>query len=328
MNRRACEQAVAAFAGQRILVLGDVMLDEFFWGRAHRIAPEAPVPVVEIERESYALGGAANVAANIRALGGVPLVVGVVGDDLAAEHLRDAMLRWHLEWHGLVVDADRPTTRKTRVMVNAHQMARFDRESRRPIPEPIEDALIARIDAWLPQVAAVAVSDYDKGVLTPRVLRHVLTAARRRGLPAALDPKPTRFAHYQPVTVVTPNHHEAALIARTPIPDEAALGAVCRRLSAMLGDAHILVTRGEAGMTLYEAGGRLRHLPAAAREVYDVTGAGDTVLAVLTLGLGVGLPLAQAAELANRAAGVVVGKLGTATARPEELAAGQVLAAR
>ncbi|MCS7081065.1 MAG: D-glycero-beta-D-manno-heptose-7-phosphate kinase [Chloracidobacterium sp.] len=328
MNQREREQAVAAMAGQRILVLGDVMLDEFFWGRAHRIAPEAPVPVVEIERESYALGGAANVAANIRALGGVPFVIGVIGDDPAAEHLRDAMLRWHLEWHGLVTDAARPTTRKTRVMVNAHQMARFDRESRHPIPEPIETAVIAKIDAWLPHVAAVAVSDYDKGVLTPRVLRHTLMAARSQGLPVALDPKPARFAHYQPVTVVTPNLHEAALIAQTPISDDATLSDVCRRLSAMLGDAHVLVTRGEAGMTLYEATGRLRHLPAVAREVYDVTGAGDTVLAVLTLGMSIGLPLHQAAELANRAAGVVVGKLGTATARPEELVAGQVLTVR
>ncbi|OYT70644.1 MAG: D-glycero-beta-D-manno-heptose-7-phosphate kinase [Chloracidobacterium sp. CP2_5A] len=329
MNQREREQAVAAMAGQRILVLGDVMLDEFFWGSARRIAPEAPVPVVEIERESYVLGGAANVAANIRALGGVPLVVGVVGDDLAAEHLRDAMLRWHLEWHGLVTDAGRPTTRKTRVMVNAHQMARFDRESRQPIPESVEAAIVAKVEDWLPQVAAVAVSDYDKGALTPRVLRQALAAARRRGLPVALDPKPARFARYQPVTVVTPNHHEAAAVAQMPITDDASLGGVCRRLSAMLGDAHILVTRGEAGMTLYEAtGGRLRHIPAAAREVYDVTGAGDTVLATLTLGLSVGLPLRQAAALANRAAGVVVGKLGTATARPDELLAGQLRAAR
>ncbi len=328
MNRSQCEQAVANFAGQCILVLGDVMLDEFFWGRAHRIAPEAPVPVVEIERESYVLGGAANVAANIRALGGIPLVVGVVGDDLAAEYLRDAMLRWHLEWHGLVVDPNRPTTRKTRVMVNAHQMARFDRESRRPVSESIETALIAKLDAWLPHVAAVAVSDYDKGVLTPRVLRHALTTARRQELPVALDPKPARFTDYQPVTVVTPNHHEAAQIAQTPLLDDTWFGDICRRLSAMLGNAHILVTRGEAGMTLYEADGRLHHLPAVAREVYDVTGAGDTVLAVLTLGLSTGLALYQAAELANRAAGVVVGKLGTATVRPEELVAGQVLAVR
>ncbi len=328
MNQREREQAIAALAGQRILVLGDVMLDEFFWGSARRIAPEAPVPVVEIERESYVLGGAANVAANIRALGGVPLVVGVVGDDLAAEHLRDALLRWHLEWHGLVVDPDRPTTRKTRVMVNAHQMARFDRESRQPIAKSIEAAIIAKVEEWLPQVAAVAVSDYDKGALTPRVLRQALVAARRRGLPVALDPKPARFARYQPVTIVTPNHHEAAAVAQSPITDDASLGGVCRRLSAMLGDAHILVTRGEAGMTLYEAAGRLRHIPAAAREVYDVTGAGDTVLATLTLGLGAGLSLRHSAELANRAAGVVVGKLGTATARPDELLAGQARVAR
>lgn len=317
---------VARLSGQRILVVGDVMLDEFFWGRANRIAPEAPVPVVEIERESYVLGGAANVAANIRALGGLPFVVGVIGDDLAAEHLRDTLLRWHLEWHGLVVDADRPTTRKTRVMVNAHQMARFDRESRRPVSTAIETALMQKVEAWLPEVSAVAISDYDKGVLTPRFLRHLLIQARQRGLPVALDPKPARFAHYQPVTVVTPNHHEAALVSQMPVTDEASLEAASQRLSAMLGQAHILITRGEAGMTLYESPGQFHHIPATAREVYDVTGAGDTVLATLILGLSAGLPLRQAAHLANRAAGIVVGKLGTATVRPEELVAGQVLA--
>jgi rfaE bifunctional protein, domain I len=326
MTHQEDERLIAALAGQRVLVLGDVMLDEFFWGHANRIAPEAPVPVVEVERESYALGGAANVAANIRALGGLPLVVGIVGDDLAAEHLRDCLLRWHLEWHGLVVDASRPTTRKTRLMVNAHLMARFDRESRQPASADIETALIDKVENWLPEVSAVAISDYDKGALTQRVLRHVLTRARQRGLPVALDPKPVRFTSYQPVTVVTPNHHEAAHIAQMPITDEASLEAVSRQLSAMLGHAHVLITRGEAGMTLYESPGYIHHIPATAREVYDVTGAGDTVLATLTLGLSAGLSLDQAARLANRAAGIVVGKLGTATVRPEELLVGQALA--
>lgn len=155
----------------------------------------------------------------------------------------------------------------------------------------------------------------------------MLTHARQRGLPVALDPKPVRFASYQPVTVVTPNHHEAALIAQMSVTDEASLEAASRRLSAMLGRAHVLITRGEAGMTLYEAPGHIHHIPATAREVYDVTGAGDTVLATLILGLSAGLTLCQSAHLANRAAGVVVGKLGTATVRPEELLAGQALVA-
>ncbi|MGQ9896858.1 MAG: D-glycero-beta-D-manno-heptose-7-phosphate kinase [Acidobacteriota bacterium] len=327
-SSQAPESLVARLSGQRILVVGDVMLDEFFWGRASRIAPEAPVPVVEIERETYVLGGAANVAANIRALGGLPFVVGVVGDDLTAEHLRDTLLQWHLEWHGLVVDVNRPTTRKTRVMVNAHQMARFDRESRQPIPADIEAALMSKVNDWLPEVSAVAVSDYDKGTLTPRFLRHVLTCAQQRGLPVALDPKPVRFASYQPVTVVTPNHHEAALVAQMAITNEAALEVISRHLSALLGQAHILITRGEAGMTLYESPGYIHHIPATAHEVYDVTGAGDTVLATLVLGLSAGLTLYQAAQLANRAAGIVVGKLGTATVRPEELIAGQSLTRR
>jgi D-beta-D-heptose 7-phosphate kinase/D-beta-D-heptose 1-phosphate adenosyltransferase len=307
--------------GRRVLVVGDLMLDEFIWGTARRLAPEAPVPVVEVERETWKLGGAANVAANIRALGGVPTVLGVIGDDLSAELLKAEFKRNDLTDHGLLVDPDRPTTRKTRVMAHSHQVVRVDRERRRPVSATIEDAIIARFAELLPEMAAVAISDYDKGALTARILESVLEMAQERDLPVTLDPKLRNFPFYKPVTVITPNHHEAEAATHLTIENDESLAEVCRAIRQMLGKPNVLVTRGEAGMTLCDPHGVLTHIPAAAREVYDVTGAGDTVLATLTLALAAGAEMLDAAITANHAAGVVVAKLGTATASPEEIAA-------
>lgn len=321
MNKNDIVHLFQEIRGRRVLVVGDLMLDEFIWGTARRLAPEAPVPVVEVERETWKLGGAANVAANLRALGGVPTVLGVIGDDLSADLLKAEFKRNDLSDHGLLVDPDRPTTRKTRVMAHSHQVVRVDRERRRPVSEPIEDAIIARFAELLPEMAAVAVSDYDKGALTPRILEETLEMARDRGLPVCLDPKLRNFPFYKPVTVITPNHHEAEAATQLTIENDESLADVCRAIRQMLGKPNVLVTRGEAGMTLCDPRGVLTHIPAAAREVYDVTGAGDTVLATLTLALAAGADMLDAAITANHAAGVVVAKLGTATASPEEIAA-------
>lgn len=321
MNRHDIAHLFEQTRGRRILVVGDLMLDEFIWGTARRLAPEAPVPVVEVERETWKLGGAANVGANIRALGGIPTILGVVGDDLSADLLRAEFKRNDLDADGLLVDPERPTTRKTRVMAHSHQVVRVDRERRRPVSAPIEDAIIARFAELLPDVAGVAVSDYDKGALTPRILEKILEMARRRGLPVTLDPKIRNFPFYKPVTVITPNHHEAEAATGTPVENHESLAVICEKIHQLLGNTNVLVTRGEAGMTLCDPDGHLIHLPAAAREVYDVTGAGDTVLATLTLALAAGAAMLDAAVAANHAAGVVVGKLGTATASPEEIAA-------
>lgn len=321
MNKNDIVHLFQTIQGRRVLVVGDLMLDEFIWGTARRLAPEAPVPVVEVERETWKLGGAANVAANVRALGGVPTVLGVIGDDLSAELLKAEFRRNDLSDTGLLVDAERPTTRKTRVMAHSHQVVRVDRERRRPVSESIEDAIIARFAELLPEMAAVAVSDYDKGALTPRILEEILDLAHDRGLPVCLDPKLRNFPFYKPVTVITPNHHEAEAATQLTIENDESLADVCRAIRQMLGKPNVLVTRGEAGMTLCDPNGVLTHIPAAAREVYDVTGAGDTVLATLTLALAAGAEMSTAAITANHAAGVVVGKLGTATATPEEIAA-------
>ncbi|MFL6214893.1 MAG: D-glycero-beta-D-manno-heptose-7-phosphate kinase [Blastocatellia bacterium] len=311
----------AGFAGRRMLVLGDLMLDEFIWGRVRRISPEAPVPVVEVERQTLVLGGAGNVAANLVALGAQPAPVGVVGNDANTDRLRAAFQEIGVASDDLIVDAERATTLKTRIIAHNQQVVRADRESRAPISTAIEDAIIARFIAALDTADAVVVSDYRKGLLTPRVLAETLQAVRRRNVPVCLDPKLRNFAGYQPVTVITPNNQEAAEAAALEIEDEASLNEAGRRLLAAIDCRAVLITRGEEGMALFTDDGEVTRIPTVAREVYDVTGAGDTVIATLALALAAGATFAEAAILANHAAGVVVGKVGTATVTRDELLA-------
>jgi len=323
MNKLSRERAVTLtgeFAGKRIVVLGDVMLDEFIWGRVRRISPEAPVPVVEVDRQTLALGGAGNVASNLVALGASAIPIGVVGSDADAERLRSAFRDVGVNVEGLVVDADRPTTSKTRVIAHSQQVVRADRESRAPIKPEIEKRLLDIFRSELAAADAIVVSDYGKGLLTPALLSGALTAARERGLTVCLDPKMRNFAHYQPVTVITPNNQEAAEAAGIAIEDEESLTEAGRKLLASIECRAVLVTRGEEGMTLFTKDG-VSHIPTVAREVYDVTGAGDTVIATLALAIASGASLEEAAVLANHAAGVVVAKVGTASVTREELLA-------
>jgi len=311
----------AAFDGKRIVVLGDLMLDEFIWGRVRRISPEAPVPVVEVERQTLALGGAGNVVSNLVALGAAPSPLGVVGDDVDAERLRYAFRALQVGVDGLVADASRPTTVKTRIIAHNQQVVRADRESRIAIDEEIEDRVAARFETEIETADAVVVSDYSKGLLTARLLGRTLKSARGRGLISCLDPKLRSFTHYQPVTVITPNNQEASEAAGIPIQDEASLIEAGRKLLSSIDCRAVLVTRGEEGMSLFTDGGRVTHIPTVAREVYDVTGAGDTVVATLALALAAGATVEEAAVLANHAAGVVVGKVGTASVTRDELLA-------
>jgi rfaE bifunctional protein kinase chain/domain len=318
LARARAEQLTERFAGRRILVLGDLMLDEFIWGRVRRISPEAPVPVVEVERQTLALGGAGNVAANLVALGARPTPFGVAGADANAERMRAAFHDLGVTGEGIVIDASRATTLKTRIIAHNQQVVRADRESRAPVATDIEAAIIAQFAGALDAADAVVVSDYNKGLLTPRLLAETLAAARRRDLPVCLDPKMRSFAGYQPVTVITPNHQEAAAAAGLAIEDEASLTEAGRRLLGAIDCRAVLITRGEEGMALFTEG-EVTRIPTVAREVYDVTGAGDTVVATLALALAAGASFAEAAILANHAAGVVVGKLGTATVTRGEL---------
>jgi len=321
LTRERAEELTGHFAGRRVVVLGDFMLDEFIWGRVRRISPEAPVPVVEVGRQTLALGGAGNVVSNLAALGAAAVPLGVVGDDRDAERLREAFTRLGVETGGLVVDRERPTTLKTRIIAHNQQIVRADRESRAMIAPDIEDRVIERFESEIESADAAVVSDYNKGLLTSRVLGRTLRAARAGGKLVCLDPKRRSFADYQPVTVITPNNQEAAEAAGVVIEDEAGLVEAGRRLLASVDCLAVLVTRGEEGMTIFTRGGEVTHIPTVAREVYDVTGAGDTVIATLALALATGASVIEAAVLANHAAGVVVGKVGTATVTRDELLA-------
>jgi D-beta-D-heptose 7-phosphate kinase/D-beta-D-heptose 1-phosphate adenosyltransferase len=308
-----------AFEGRRILVLGDMMLDQFIWGRVRRISPEAPVPVVEVERQTRAIGGAGNVVSNLVALGAVPFPLGAVGDDEDAALLRRAFDELGVDHRGIVADASRPTTMKTRIIAHNQQVVRADRESRKPISASVEDLLIEGFNNQIRSADGLIVSDYSKGLLTERLLSTVLKSAREAGLTVCLDPKTRNFTAYQPVGVITPNNQEAGEAAGVEIVDDVTLVEAGRRLLGSLDCGAVLITRGEEGMSLFTAGGEVTHIPTVAREVYDVTGAGDTVIAALALGLVSGGSYVEAATIANHAAGVVVGKLGTAAVTRDEL---------
>lgn len=304
-----------------VVVLGDVMLDEFVWGEVTRISPEAPVPVVDIQRESVHLGGAANVVANLLALGTRAAVVGVVGNDRAGENLRRELQNAGAAQadQTLVVDESRPTTIKTRIIAHNQLVVRADRERRTHVAAETEDRIIQALKKLLADAHAFVVSDYDKGAVTTRVLAEVLPFARERGIPVLIDPKIRNFDAYRPATLVTPNHHEALRLTNTEADTNEGLEQAARMIRARLGCDAVLITRGERGMMLLESNGAPVQVETVAREVYDVTGAGDTVIATLACALSAGATMLDAAMLANHAAGIVVGKVGTATASTEEL---------
>ena len=311
---------VSAMRGRRVLVVGDVMLDEFLWGRVSRISPEAPVPVVRVERESFHVGGAGNVAANVRGLGGAAALVGVVGDDAAGARVQAAVEAGGITPR-LVTQPARPTTVKTRIVAHHQQVVRADREDGSDVAGGAVAALLAALREELPRCGALVVSDYQKGVVTPALLRALLPLARRRRVPVLVDPKVRHFALYRGVALVTPNQLEAEQATGVRIGDERSAEEAGRAVLRTLGCRAALVTRGEHGMSLVERGRPPLHVPAAAREVFDVTGAGDTVIATIALAVAAGATLAESAVLANAAAGVVVGKLGTAQVSPAELLA-------
>ncbi len=314
------QQYLGRFPESRVLVLGDVMLDEYVWGTVSRISPEAPVPVVAVRSESLKIGGAGNVAANIAALDGVADIVGVVGTDAAAERLTHELSRAGVKADGLVIDGTRPTTIKSRVVAGSQHVVRFDRESDAPLPPSIRQQVLRQVQARLPESDILLISDYAKGVVGARLVREILAAAARAKTPVAVDPKVQHVPLFRGVTVIAPNHHEAAAAARILVRDQADLLRVGQALLRRLQSRAVLITRGEQGMSLFEVARPVTHIPTFAREVYDVTGAGDTVMAVLALALAARASMRDAAVLANYGAGIVVGKRGTATVSRAELA--------
>jgi len=320
IEKQRAAELVGEIATRNIVVLGDVMLDEFIWGDVTRVSPEAPVPVVDIRRESTHLGGAANVLANLLALGAKASVIGVVGDDLAGERIRSSVrARNALQKDGVIIlDKSRPTTIKTRIIAQNQMVVRADREHRTPVNLETEDQIISAVKSALETADALVVSDYDKGVVTPRILAEVLPAAYGC-MPVLIDPKTRNFNAYRPASLITPNHHEALRIAGLEEESDDNLRNAARMIRACLGCDAVLITRGNRGMMLVEGDGDPVNVETAAREVFDVTGAGDTVLAALGAALAGGASMSEAAVLANHAAGIVVGKLGTATASAREV---------
>ena len=320
LTRKRAEEILQQIGVCNIVVLGDVMLDEFIWGDVSRISPEAPVPVVDIRRESTHLGGAANVLANLVALGAKACVVGVVGDDFPGERIRSSVLdKSALQTDGsLVTDNSRPTTIKMRIIAQNQMVVRADREHRTRVNGQTEDRIIAAAKAAIENAHALVVSDYDKGVVTPRILTAVLPDAYGR-MPVLIDPKLRNFDAYRPATLITPNHHEALRMAGLEEDSDEGLKMAARAIRGRLDCDAVLITRGDRGMMLVEGDRDPINVETAAREVFDVTGAGDTVIAALAAALAAGASMTEAAVLANHAAGIVVGKLGTATASAREV---------
>ncbi len=324
MTDRGIESTVSRLSGTAVLIVGDLMLDEYIWGDVRRISPEAPVPVVEVAGLTAVPGGAANAAAGIVALGGQARLGGVVGGDASGQRLRARLRERGIAVDGIWSDERRPTTTKTRIVAGSQQVVRADRETCAPLAESIEDALGDWALGQLGGAGAVILSDYAKGAVSARLAQTLIEAASARRLPVVVDTKGVDYARYRGATVLTPNLEEAARASGLVIADEEDLCRAAKVLLGNLGGAALLVTRGAQGMTLFTAdgpGADPAHIQATARNVFDVTGAGDTVVASLALALASGASLPDAAHLASAAAGVVVGKVGTATVSLAELAA-------
>jgi D-beta-D-heptose 7-phosphate kinase/D-beta-D-heptose 1-phosphate adenosyltransferase len=308
-----------------VVVVGDVMLDVFVFGQVTRISPEAPVPVVRVTEETERLGGAANVALNVRSLGGLVALVGVVGDDRAGVHLAEASIARGVDAR-LVSIAARPTTVKTRIMAHQHQMVRTDREVTEPIDATVETRLLAQIAKVLKKGSALIVSDYHKGVVTRPFMRALIALARSREVRVLVDPKVRNIGFFKGAFLVTPNQKEAEEISGIAIRTDGDAERAVHRIAQRAGSQGALVTRGEEGMSLGLRVGRkfsYWHVRATAREVFDVTGAGDTAIATLALALVAGALPHEAMVLSNLAAGVAVGKLGTSSVTPAEIRGAQ-----
>ena len=302
-----------------VLVIGDLVMDHFIWGKVRRISPEAPVPVVGINSESLILGGAANVVNNIHSLGGRVLVCGVIGKDDAGKKLVYELKQKGIPPEGVIVEGDRPTSVKTRIIAHSQQVVRFDREKRDKIHLDAMKSIIDYTKKKIGSVGVVVISDYAKGVISEELVEEVMNIARKNNKPVAVDPKVSHFDFYKNVSIITPNNDEASQASGIDIEDNASLLRAGEVLLNKLGSEAILITRGEHGMSLFENNGGITHIPTVAKEVYDVSGAGDTVIGSVALSIASGASFKEAAVISNFAAGIVVGKVGTATVTPKEL---------
>ncbi len=293
-----------------IAVIGDVMLDRYIWGTVSRISPEAPVPVVDVIRESNHPGGASNVALNIKSLGGVPVLFGVVGDDVRAEQLKKIFVDSTISTDFLITDRDRPTTVKTRVIAGSQHVVRIDNEQRRTISEDVEENLLDKLETHAGSIQVLILQDYNKGVISERLLKKVMTLARSRSIPVCVDPKYHNFFSFEGVTVFKPNRKETEDALGIKMANEEHFHSAAKELLTRLHCENVLLTLGELGMLLLQSDGAVTRVPTKARKVADVSGAGDTVIATLASALSCGASVAEAAMLANIAGGLVCEEVG------------------
>jgi rfaE bifunctional protein kinase chain/domain len=318
-DSKALSEGIDRFTSCRILVVGDLVMDEFLWGQVERISPEAPVPIVEVKKESLMLGGAGNVLNNIIALGGNVLLCGVIGNDPMGQELTRMLRELDSPVNGLVVEDRRPTTIKTRIVAHSQQVVRVDREERRPADEKSIGRILATLKEELKESDAIVVADYGKGVVTRSLMDGIRSLSQDSQTILAVDPTLRNLALYKDVTLITPNNYEAQQMSGIQIEDDQSLRRAGAHLLEELGCQMVLITQGDKGMTLFEGNGQTTQIPTVARKVFDVSGAGDTVIATFTLALAAGLTPSQAAVLANLAAGIVVGEVGTATVAASRL---------
>jgi rfaE bifunctional protein kinase chain/domain len=328
MNQIEAQKLIShldALRGKRILIVGDLGVDEYVHGQVHRISPEAPVPVLEVDKEDRRLGLSANVAQNISSFGAEPILLGVTGDDGTYNTLCELLATARISPEYLIKDPTRPTTRKLRVMAQHHHIVRVDYEHRRHLAQEVENKLLARYKELLPTVDGVILQDYAKGVVSERVAQEVIRLAKEAGKRVVVDPnRTTPLSYYRGADLMTPNHDESVSLAGYVVDDLRKdahyVSAVGQTLMSGIGSSHMVITLGKNGMRLFEEG-REQNMPTFARQVFDVTGAGDTVIAVLTLAWVSGLSLWEACQIANFAAGVVVGKIGCVPCEMDELRA-------
>lgn len=319
MSFKKIKKIISRFDDAKILIVGDVMLDEFVWGTVSRISPEAPVPVVWVNKETVMPGGASNVANNVATLGGRTIIAGIIGRDQKGKILTAELQKKNVDTEGLIIDDERPTTLKTRVVANRQQVVRIDRESTQEISERVLRKIIGFISSRIKEVDGIIIEDYGKGLITPRLLKKIVPMARRLKKIITVDPKEEHFSYYHGVTSLTPNRYEAQNAVGFKIKDDAALNKAGRDILKKLNSDTVLITLGEEGMRLFEKGKKPLHIPTIAQEVFDVSGAGDTVISAFTLSLCSGATSTEAAHIANCAAGIVVGKVGIAVVTKEEL---------
>jgi len=310
---------ISKFSDAKVLVIGDLILDEFVWGEVSRISPEAPVPVVWVKSESFMPGGAANVANNTASLGAVTYIAGVVGSDERAGILKEGLIEKGINVDGVITDDGRPTTLKTRVVANHQQVVRIDREKIEGISSSALDKIIIYVKGIIDQMDAIIIEDYGKGVISARLLKEILTIAKKRGKIITVDPKEEHFSYYKGVTAITPNHHEAAQAIGIKAKDSQSILKIGKAFLKKLNCEGVLITLGENGMQLFQKNGAVTHIPTVAQEVFDVSGAGDTVISAFTLALALGVDMKDAAYVSNIAAGIVVGKVGIAVITQKEL---------